>query len=61
MPRRPAKITQAEVARIIRAAKQAGATCVEIEVGDQIVRVRLTDDHSTGESEALVEGAEIRI
>jgi len=30
MPRRPASITQADVARIIRAAKQAGAPAVEI-------------------------------
>jgi hypothetical protein len=30
MPRRPASITQADVARIIRAAKQAGAAAVEI-------------------------------
>lgn len=30
MPRRPASITQADVARAIRAAKQAGAAEVEI-------------------------------
>jgi pyridoxine 5'-phosphate synthase PdxJ len=33
MPRRPAEITQASVARIIRAAKQAGAHQVTIHVG----------------------------
>jgi hypothetical protein len=32
MPRRPATITQADVARAIRAAKQEGATEVEIRV-----------------------------
>lgn len=41
MSRRPATITQADVARIIRAAKQAGATTVEVPVGDKIVVVRI--------------------
>ena len=41
MPRRPAQITQAEVARIIRAAKQAGASEVVVQVGDQSVIVKL--------------------
>ena len=35
MPRRPAQITQADVARIIRAAKQAGATEVVVPVGEK--------------------------
>ena len=34
MPRRPATITQADVARVIRAAKQEGAAEVEVRVGD---------------------------
>ena len=42
MPRRPAQITQAEVARIIRAAKQAGATEVVVPVGDSTLIVRLS-------------------
>lgn len=42
MSRRPAAITQADVARIIRAAKQAGAAAVEVPVGDQIIVVRLS-------------------
>jgi hypothetical protein len=33
MPRRPAAITQADIARAIRAAKQAGAAEVEVRVG----------------------------
>jgi hypothetical protein len=41
MPRRPAQITQADVARIIRAAKQAGATEVLVPVGEKCVIVRL--------------------
>ncbi len=42
VPRRPAQITQAEVARIIRAAKQAGASEVVVKVGDESVVVRLS-------------------
>jgi len=42
MSRRPATITQAEVARIIRAAKQAGASEVVVKIGDQSVLVRLS-------------------
>jgi len=42
MTRRPATITQADVARVIRAAKQAGATEVVFKVGEQSVIVRLT-------------------
>jgi hypothetical protein len=42
MPRRPAQYTQADIARIIRAAKQAGAPEVIVPVGEQSVIVRLT-------------------
>ena len=42
MSRRTATITQAEVARIIRAAKQAGASEVVVKIGDQSVVVRLS-------------------
>jgi hypothetical protein len=41
MPRRAAQITQAEVARIIRAAKQAGASEVVVRIGERSVIVRL--------------------
>jgi hypothetical protein len=37
MPRRPAAITQADVARAIRAAKKAGATAVEIKPDGRII------------------------
>lgn len=37
MPRRPAKFTQADVARAIRAAKQAGADSVEMRPNGTIV------------------------
>jgi hypothetical protein len=42
MPRRNAKITQAEVARVIRAAKQEGATAIEVRP-DGTILVRLTE------------------
>lgn len=42
MSRRPATITQAEVARIIRAAKQAGASEVVVKIGEQSVIVKLS-------------------
>lgn len=41
MSRRPAQITQAEISRLIRAAKQAGAAEIEINIGDQKVLIRL--------------------
>jgi hypothetical protein len=42
MARRPAQITQADIARAIRAAKQAGAVSIEVVMADQakiIVRI----------------------
>jgi hypothetical protein len=39
MPRRPAVITQADVARAIRAAKQAGAEAVELRPDGTIIVV----------------------
>jgi 2-iminoacetate synthase ThiH len=49
MARRPAQITQADVARVIRAAKQAGAAEVVIQLGEQSVIVRFTS--STGDDD----------
>lgn len=40
MPRRPAKVTQANIARAIRAAKNAGATAVTVD-GHGIIRIAL--------------------
>ncbi len=57
MSRRPALITQADVARVIRAAKQAGAAEVVVKIGDQSVIVRLTP--STGGEVPLAPQAEI--
>ena len=55
MSRRPAQITQADVARIIRAAKQAGASEVVVKIGEQSVIVKL----STSRKEALEPDGEI--
>jgi uncharacterized protein YkvS len=57
MPRRPAQITQADVARIIRAAKQAGASEVVVKVGEQSVIVKL--GQSTGQVKDLETDEEI--
>jgi hypothetical protein len=43
MPRVAANVTQADVARVIRAAKQAGAPGVEIRMGATVVWVPFTE------------------
>jgi hypothetical protein len=55
MPRRPARLTQADIARTIRAAKQAGAAEVEVRVAGASILVRLAP--STG-AETPLEPAE---
>jgi hypothetical protein len=59
MSRRPATITQADVARVIRAAKQAGAAEVELKIGDQSAIVRFTP--STGHDTPLEPDKEITL
>ena len=52
MSRRPAAITQADIARTIRAAKQAGVAEIEVRVGDQAsILIRL--GKSTGPDATL--------
>jgi 2-iminoacetate synthase ThiH len=49
MSRRPATVTQADIARTIRAAKQAGAAEVVVQVGKDariVVRLNSTGDQS---------------
>jgi hypothetical protein len=58
MSRRPASVTQADIARAVRAAKQAGASEVEIRIADRgaiIIRI----GPSTGEKVALEQSPEI--
>jgi hypothetical protein len=58
MPRRSAAITQADVARVIRAAKQSGAVEVEVRVGEQSsIVIRLNS--STGTEKPLEPAGEI--
>lgn len=47
MSQRPATISQADVARVLRAAKKTGATAAEIVIGGGTVRVFF--DGKTGE------------
>lgn len=49
MSRRPAAITQADVARAIRAAKQTGAAEVEVRIGGQTsILIRLNSSTDAG-------------
>jgi hypothetical protein len=41
MPRRPAKVTQADIARAIRAAQEAGASAVTVD-NEGVIRIVLT-------------------
>lgn len=59
MSNRRATITQAEVARIIRAAKQAGAAEVTFKIGEQPITVKL--ESSTGTVPALELEERIRL
>jgi hypothetical protein len=49
MARRPASVTQADIARAIRAARQAGAAEVEVRVGEQ-ARIIVRIFSSTGDA-----------
>jgi hypothetical protein len=55
VPRRRAAVTQAQIARIIRAAKQAGATEVEVRLSDSAsVLVHLEPDNSVAPAEEII-------
>ena len=43
MPRRPAKVTQADIARAIRAAKEAGASAITVD-SEGVIRIALTSN-----------------
>jgi hypothetical protein len=43
MPRRPAKVTQADIARAIRAAKEAGASAITVDA-EGVIRIALTSN-----------------
>ena len=59
MSRRAAKVTQADVARAIRAAKQAGAAGVEVRP-DGTIYVRLAEDQTSTDADSHIDpGREI--
>jgi len=59
MARRPATVTQADIARALRAARQAGAAEVEVRVGEQArIIIRLLPSTGT-EAPSLEQSAEI--
>jgi hypothetical protein len=58
MPRRPASITQGDIARAIRAAKQAGAASVEVRLGGQ-ANIVINIAPSTGLETPLEQPGEI--
>lgn len=58
MSRRPATITQTDIARVIRAAKREGASAVEVHVaGQATIVIRLSP--STGEEKPIEADGEI--
>jgi hypothetical protein len=54
MSNRPARISQAEIERAIRAARKAGATEVEVKMGDVSIRIPLVPDRPVAEGEEIV-------
>lgn len=55
MTNRPARITQAEIERAIRAAKKAGLAEVEVKIGDEAsIRIPLSPDKPIAESEEII-------
>jgi DNA-binding XRE family transcriptional regulator len=59
MARRHANITQADIARAIRAAKQAGAAEIEVRVVGEHTSIIIRINPSTGEKITLEEYGEI--
>jgi D-aminopeptidase len=56
MTNRPARITQPEINRVVRAAKKAGATEIEIKLDSHgpWVKIVLAADNAVAESEDIV-------
>jgi hypothetical protein len=59
MPRRPATVTQSDVARVIRAAKQARAHSVELRIGETSIVVHL--ESSTGQETPLEQSVGVEL
>ena len=55
MSNRPARITQAEIERAIRAAKKAGVIAVEVKIGDNAtVRISLMPEKPVAETKEII-------
>jgi len=55
MSRRPARITQAEIERVIRAARKAGLPEVEVKIGEGAsIRIPLAPEQPIAESEEII-------
>jgi hypothetical protein len=54
MSNRPARITQAEIERVIRAARKAGIKEVEVKIGEASIRIPLVLGEPIVESEEIV-------
>ena len=55
MSNRPARISQAEIERAIRAAKKAGVTEIELKIGDSVtMRIPLTSDKPVAGTDEVV-------
>jgi len=56
MTNRPARITQSEINRVVRAAKKAGATEIEVKLDSHgpWVKIVLSSDNPVAESEDIV-------
>lgn len=60
MARTPANVTQADIARVLRAAKQTGAAYADVRFKDgQCVRVHFSPTTTDGEKASLVPSEEI--
>ena len=55
MSNRPARITQAEIERAIRAAKKTGVNEVVVKIGDEVsIHIPLMPDQPVAESQEIV-------
>ena len=55
MTNRPARVTQAEIERVIRAARKAGLTEVEVKLsGDASIRIPLIPEKPIADAEEIV-------
>lgn len=57
MPRRPAKVTQADIARVLRAAREAGASEVNVD-SEGVIRIILPTSTGPSQPESTSAGPE---